>query len=228
MRLPLLAIGFLLLAVSVLAARSGGGPRDPTVALAVIVIVGGAIGLLMTVDLFRGRRTKREAADRLKINREEAPQFFRDLERRKKLPVVPVAVVLRQGEMGIFQEASTLYETRAYRLYGGGGTRIRGIYVGGGASESHQRLREIDSGNLVLTNQRLIFNGSTENRAVILRDILSASAWSDSVEISSSRKQKNQIYRVRNPLIWSQIIQMLAAGQIQVTGEVSLTAGMVK
>ena len=116
----------------------------------------------------------------------------------------------------MFQEPSVLLETRAYRIYGGAGTRVGRIYLGGGASESHQRLREIDSGILVLTNQRLIFDGGNENRSVNLRDVISANAWSDAIEISSSRRQKSQIYRVQNPIIWAQMIQMLASGKLEV------------
>lgn len=37
-----------------------------------------------------------------------------------KLPVVSVDIVLKQGEVGILQEPSILYEKRAYRIYGGG------------------------------------------------------------------------------------------------------------
>ena len=110
-----------------------------------------------------------------------------------------------------------LHETRAYRVYGGAGTRVGRIYVGGGASESHQRLREIDSGILVLTNQRLIFDGGHETRSVNLPDVISANAWSDAIEISSSRRQKNQICTVQNPIIWAQMIQMLASGKVEVT-----------
>ena len=59
-----------------------------------------------------------------------------------------------------------LHETRAYRVYGGAGTRVGRIYVGGGASESHQRLGRLIPGILVLTNQRLIFDGGHETRSV--------------------------------------------------------------
>jgi hypothetical protein len=70
----------------------------------------------------------------------------------------------------LLQEQSALHETRAYRVSGGGGTRIGRIYVGGGMSESHQRLRAIDSGTLVLTNQRLVFDGASESRTIKLDD----------------------------------------------------------
>jgi len=190
----------------VIKSLSPGKPLFFYTILLIAIFVGIACSVL--------RRSR--ARERLKAMREEAEDFFRDLQLRKKLPVVFVDIVLKKGEVAIFDEPSTLYETRAYRVYGGGGTRIRGVYIGGGASESHQRLREIDSGRIILTNQRLIFDGSTENRALNLADIISASSWSDAIEISSSRRQRSQIYTVSNPIIWQQVIQMLASGQISV------------
>lgn len=193
------------------------GAMDPEVGfiLLIIIIAVAAIGLV--VSGIGSSQRKREAEEHLKRASEEAKQFFLDLGTRKKLTVMgpgEVSIVLKEGELAVFQEPSRFYETRSYRLYGGGGTRIKGVYVGGGASESHQRLREIDTGTLVLTNQRLIFDGSMENRALNLKDIISASAWTDAIEVSSSRRQKSQVYTIRNPIIWAQMIKMLAGGQI--------------
>jgi len=40
------------------------------------------------------------------------------------------------------------------------------------------------------------------------------SCWSDAIEVSSSRRQKSQVYTVNNPFIWRQMIQMVASGKI--------------
>jgi Bacterial protein of unknown function (DUF853) len=182
-------------------------------------VIGGLLTVAVVIAIIRAvnsRVAKTAIKDRQKRNREEAHSFFQAMDERKKLLVTNVDVVLKKGEMGLFQEPSVLLETRAYRIYGGLGTRIQGIYLGGGASESHQRLREIDSGILVLTDQRLIFDGRHENRSINLPDVISANAWSDAIEISSSRRQKSQIYTVQNPIIWAQMIQMLASGTVEV------------
>ena len=160
------------------------------------------------------------AKEALRVKRLEADAFLNNLAETKTLPEISVSIVLKKGETGILQEQSNLFETRAQRLYGGAGTRIEKIYVGGGASESVQRLRQIDSGTLVLTNQRLVFDGGSQNRATNLGDILSASAWQDAIEISSSRRQKSQVYSVSNPIIWASMIQNLAKGIISVTQQV--------
>jgi hypothetical protein len=150
---------------------------------------------------------------RWKTIRKEAKGFFRDMEARKRPPIVPVNVILKQGEVGILQESSMFYEMQAYRVHGGG-TRIRGVYIGRGSSESHQRLRHIDSGRIILTTQRLIFDGQWETRMTNLNDIIWASPLEDAIEVSVGRNQKTQIYIVRNPLIWAKTIQMLASRKI--------------
>ncbi|MBI2358051.1 MAG: hypothetical protein HYV04_03955 [Deltaproteobacteria bacterium] len=58
-----------------------------------------------------------------------------------------------------------------------------------------------------------------------LKDIISARPWSDAIKVSSSRRQKSQVYTVDNPIIWSQMIQMLASGKIQTVGEIQPAAG---
>ncbi|MGH7826681.1 MAG: hypothetical protein ACREQ7_16100 [Candidatus Binatia bacterium] len=188
------------------------------VAIGVLLAIAAVIGILA---MSNSHAKTKEVEERQRRNREQAQRFFTGLQGRETLPVTQVSVVLKEGELGVFEEPSVLFETRAYRLYGGGGTRLRGIYLGGGASESHQRLREIDSGTLVLTNMRLIFDGEHENRSLNLSEVLSANPWSDAVEISSSRRQKSQIYAVRNPIIWAQMIQLLASGKIEMSAEQS-------
>jgi hypothetical protein len=188
--------------------------NEPYVAFGVLLAIAVVVWIIRAVN---SQTADKEIKERQRRNRDEAQHFFMDMEVRKQLPFTQVDVVLKEGELGVFQEPSVLLETRAYRIYGGAGTRVGRIHVGGGASESHDRLREIDSGTLVLTNHRLIFDGGHENRSVKLPDVISANAWSDAIEISSSRRQKSQIYRVHNPIIWAQMIQMLASGDVGVT-----------
>jgi hypothetical protein len=155
----------------------------------------------------------------LQTKRNEADIFLQKLVKTNTLPEIAVNVVLKKGEKGIFQEQSKLLETRAVRVSAGAGTRIGRIYIGGSRSESHQQYREIDVGTLILTNHRLIFDGSSQNRTTNLMDVMSASAWQDAIEVSSTKRQKSQVYTVTNPLIWASIIQNLASGSIGISGD---------
>jgi len=183
----------------------------------IVVLFASAVAILFVLDAIRSYMNKGKSGDRVKRMASDAKMFFARLEHRTKLPTVVVDIVLKDGEFGIFQEPSILYESRSYRVFGGGGTRVAGIYIGGGASEAQQRLREIDSGKIVLTNQRLVFDGQLENRVLNLKDVVSATPWTDAIEVGSSRKQKSQIYTVENPLIWAPMIKMLASGKLPVS-----------
>lgn len=182
------------------------------VVILLIVFIGGVIAY----QVINAKTTKAIREEQ----RRQADSFLTNLVETKTLPEIQVNIVLKKGEKGILQEASRLLESRAYRVYGGAGTRIGKIYFGGGASESQQRLKEIDSGTLVLTSERLVFDGGLQTRTTKLTDIVSASAWQDAIEISSSRRQKSQVYSVSNPMIWASMIQNLASGTIKLSNEV--------
>lgn len=185
---------------------------DPLVTGSLIVIGLSAVAILLLLDAVRSFFNKRKSADRVKQMANDAEMFFASL-KGQVLPPIETAIVLKDGECAFFQEPSVLYESRSYRVFGGGGTRVAGVYIGGGASEAHERLRQIDSGTLILTNQRLVFDGQTQSRAVNVKDVISATPWSDAIEVSSSRRQKSQIYTVGNPLIWAPMIRLIAQGK---------------
>ena len=182
-----------------------------------LVVLLAIVVFFFVLDAIRSYMNKGKSEDRVKRMATDAKMFFASLEHRSRLPTMAVDIVLKSGEFGIFQEPSILYESRSYRVFGGGATRVAGVYIGGGASEAQQRLKEIDSGKIILTNQRLVFDGQLENRVLNLKDVVSATPWTDAIEVGSSRKQKSQIYTVENPLIWAPMIQMLASGKLPVS-----------
>ncbi len=95
---------------------------------------------------------------------------------------------------------------------GGTATRVGRFYVGGMVSESQQRLKQVDRGRLTLTNRRLVFVGSMENRHVRLPDIVSLEAWADAIAVCTQRRTKNQVFSVQNPLIWAAMVQLAISG----------------
>lgn len=159
-------------------------------------------------------RARRRA--RVKRLKDEAINFFNEIERTGTLTRPATQLMLQKGEVAIFDEKSILSESRAYRLYGGAGTRVGGVYVGGGVSESQQRLKRIDEGILTLTNERLIFDGSLENRTLALSDILSVNPWLDAIEVSIRRRAKSQVFSASNPFIWTMLIEQVAAGKLAI------------
>jgi hypothetical protein len=193
------------------------GSGDPAGDLLIVAIVGVLVSpfvLYIAVRMFFShRRKKRENAERADANRREAESYFQRLT-TDGATAVHCSLILTDGEIALLSDDATLYETRSYRVHAGGGTSIKGIYVGGGASDSRQAIREIGTGTLTLTTRRLVIDGSTENRTIKLTDILSASPMLDAIEVSTQKRQKSMIFAVPNPLIWAPMIQHAASGHI--------------
>lgn len=119
-----------------------------------------------------------------KLNRlqAEAKKFFDKLTTTGKISMSDAPLILGADEAALLHEPSKLIEARATRVYAGAGTRVKGIYIGGGESSSVQHLKQLDSGTLTLTTKRLVFTGSMESRVVNIKDVVSVEAIPDSIE----------------------------------------------
>jgi hypothetical protein len=166
-------------------------------------------------DLF-GTKKKKELIRQQKAT--EAENYIAEVKSKKALPTIQTSIFLDKDEKAFLEEETKLNETRAIRKHSGGmggiGFRVvKGVYVGGGrrsgTSESHQEWRMIDSGNLIITNQRMIFRGGKENRAVPLKKILSVSISIDAIEVAVESKSKSMVFPVQNGYIWGAVINIL-------------------
>jgi hypothetical protein len=158
---------------------------------------------------------RKQSEDRLTDLTNAARAFFVRHGTGRALPNCSTALVLKEDEIAILDESSVLYESRAYRVSGGAGTNIGGIWVGGAVSESEQRLKQIDSGRLTLTTARLVFDGSMENRSIRLSDVMSVEpspdAPLDAIEVSTEKRAKSLVFSIENPFIWAVAVQQLAS-----------------
>jgi len=173
----------------------------------IILVVGAiAVAILTVMDQFGKAGKQSKAAEIIKHNYDEA----RDFKRRKQLPSIRVSILLKEREQGIFEEPSILSEARGHQSFGGGAVEVEGVMLGGLTSRNVDQVEEIDSGALVLTNQRLVFTGKMENRTVQLKDVIAVRRHPQAIEISAAGK--SQFYSVRNPILWSETINQLASG----------------
>lgn len=92
-----------------------------------------------------------------------------------------------------------MQEPRAVRVSRGGygGTSIRiakgiTLHTGGtrGRSESHDEIRNIDNGKLLITNKRIMFLGSNRTTNIDINKIVSIEDYLDGIKIQRSNKQK--------------------------------------
>lgn len=178
---------------------------DASMALALLLAVVLAIGMLLR----RGARVRQVRLEELK---RQARALLERIEKTGTVPSASTRILLQGEEVAFLDEPSTFSESRAYRVSGGTATRVGRFYIGGMISESQQRLKQVDRGRLTLTNRRLVFVGSIENRHMRLPDIVSVEAWADAIEVCTQRRTKNQVFSVQNPLIWAAMVQLALSG----------------
>jgi len=116
------------------------------------------------VEAAKNKPVKPLSPEKLAELKAEAVSFL-DKANEGKFTPPDTPLVLAAGEVALLSEPSKLIEARATRVYAGGGTRVYGVYVGGGQSGSVQNLKELDSGTLTLTTKRPVFTGSMESRS---------------------------------------------------------------
>jgi hypothetical protein len=177
----------------------------------VIVFVGLVLGLATVVVLIASKISKPKSQERVKQLSAEAMAFLDNVKAGRFTPP-DTPLMLAADEIALLHEPSKLIEARATRVYAGGGTRVYGVYIGGGQSSSVQALKQLDSGALTLTTKRLVFTGSMESRVTNLKDIVSIEGFADAIEISTAKRAKRQVYLVRNPILWRGLVRVVSGG----------------
>jgi hypothetical protein len=180
---------------------SSGDDPGKLIPFAIVAVIG-----LIAVAVNATRKPKSISPEQIAELQTEATHFFNRIEAGNFTPP-STPLMLSTEESALLNEPSTLLEARASRVYAGGGTRVHGIYVGGGQSTSVQRLKELDAGTLTLTTKRLVFTGSMESRVVKFKDIVSVQAMGDAIELSIANRAKRQVYLVHNPILWGALLR---------------------
>lgn len=116
----------------------------------------------------------------------------------------PSPVILKKNEhLSMVMNNISLQEPRAVRqtraAYGGPTIRVaKGVSfrIGGAAarSESHEEIKVIDQGSLILTNKRMVFIGSKRTTNIDLKKIMAITAYRDGIESQRENKQKAEYF----------------------------------
>jgi hypothetical protein len=160
---------------------------------------------------------KKNQEKRKKKLLEELNLFIEQIKAKKVIEPIKTEILLKEGEKAFLKEDTTLLETKAVRYHKTKAIGVRiipGVYIGfaPGRSESKEEWRIVDRGVIILTNQRLIFDGSKEDRVIPLKKIISIKPSLDSIEISTENRKKIMLFNVNNPFIWATLIQILVKG----------------
>ncbi|MFO1503498.1 MAG: hypothetical protein U1F39_06745 [Steroidobacteraceae bacterium] len=145
--------------------------------------------------------------------RDEARAFTNALKERRGLEPVACGLILKPGERAYYSSASDLYETRAVRHYESGNAGIRvakGVWVGRskGRAVSNQEWGRIDTGTLIVTNKRLVFDGGATDRSIALGKILSVQLLEDGIEVSVDGRQKSMVFKTPNSVIAAAVVHI--------------------
>lgn len=178
-------------------------------AAVIVVVVAIAITCIIIAD-----KEARKRKDRLLA---EAKQFYHDIDSSRSLPVVSTNLMLEAGEVAFFSEPTPLMETRAVRQSRSGhvGVRVaKGVYAGSsqGTSVSTQEWTQIDDGQLVITNRRIVFQGTSTSRSIKFPKVLSIdydlTEAKGVVLMAVEGRQKNMAFQASNPAVLSAIVQL--------------------
>ena len=178
--------------------------QDPASAVTIRGGLGSSGGLFALIAKLTGIKTFRGN----KSERDKASRHIFDLIARG-IPVKIICGELPSISLSTGEEircvipGTTLSEARAVRtwrsVYGGPSIRIaKGLSFrygqSAGVSESHDELRRLDMGTLVVTTLRLIFTGSQRTISIALPKIIEMRPYADALQVHRQDKEKAELF----------------------------------
>ena len=126
-------------------------------------------------------------------------------------PLSDVSMQLRHGERAFWEESVALIEPKTVRTYLGAGPSIRitrgvSFRVNSGRSRSHKELQITDSGQFIITDERIVFVGNSTSFTIPFKKIVATKAHLDSVQINCEGRKSLIFVVVKNSLIVNQIL----------------------
>jgi len=121
-------------------------------------------------------------------------------------PAVPAGIMLHKNEIVLCALPSSLAEDKTTRQRVGGyagysipvgyGVRFRvGSYRG--RTISHEQLTTVDQGTVIVTTQRIVFNGSRRTVAIPLGKVLNTVLYRDGVDVRTDNRTKREVFQCR-------------------------------
>jgi len=170
---------------------------------------------VFSLDLSKSKEKNKYDGQALKVSEwERGISDFDFSIKNLKLPnvnIVGLKTILSNNEKTHWYSGARLIEERAVRNVQHSSVGGHGFRVGQSTGESHGELRTIDSGNLLLTNQRLVFNGNFKHIEYPLSKILHLEEYKDAIEVALKGRQRVQTYVVDEPHKWWAYLRLAVA-----------------
>jgi hypothetical protein len=145
--------------------------------------------------------------------------FIELLEENREFSDVRVpGLHLRNGEFAVRHDRATLAKFIRARVGGGLGTRVRvagfPIYVGGWKSIPKEELREASTGDLVLTNQRILFLGA-QTLTTPFGKLLKCEQMDAGLVISQSEREHPHVLVLENAGLWCFLVNWVSDNKFE-------------
>jgi hypothetical protein len=169
--------------------------------------------------LSQSGRKKRQAAEKFHQLTDATRSYIDGLEQSRAFtPVEVLGLHLEQGEFAVKHDSATLAEMSRSRVGGGIGTRVRiggfPIYLGGWKNVSVEELREVGTGELVLTNHRLLFFGA-RTLAIPFDRLLECKQQEANLVISESQSKSPHAFVMDNAGFWYFLVNWMADNRFE-------------
>lgn len=136
------------------------------------------------------------------------PNAVMEQVRSGQYPSVPAGIMLHKDEIalcalptGLSEDKTTRQRVGGYAGYSipiGYGVRFRvGSYQG--RTITQERLTPVDLGTVIVTTQRIVFNGARRTLAVPLNKVLNTVVYRDGVDVRTENRAKREVFRCGNP-----------------------------
>ncbi|MFY3127602.1 hypothetical protein ACOTGA_23410 [Achromobacter xylosoxidans] len=194
-------LGFwLLLAFALCALFAAGAPKAPDGKQSADGALATVLAMLLLIAVFLNHLYQRVARRRRAKAQTDAVsdayrQRLENITANGISPVVTDKLIARSEEKAYFASQGTLYETKTVSVrHGGVSMRFqvaKGVSVstGGGRSTPESKLVPVAEGELIATNQRVVFAGSGKSFDTPLSKIINVEYFNDGVLINVSNRQ---------------------------------------
>lgn len=153
----------------------------------------------------------------------EACAYIKPVNRARRFPVVSLDNVNQlRGEFGLLRDSATLIEPRTHRFTIGAGTRLRlgkfPLYLGGAQSTPVESLRPVATGELYLSNRRLIFLSERRSAIVALKEVAAVEGGPDSITVHAAERARPLVLALSNAATWTLMIKLAVSSPIASPG----------
>ena len=177
-----------------------------------LIVAAVIIGAIIILAKQGGKRREREQATGVQQRAEDmvtaACRFVAQANATRHFAEVsPGDVNIQPGEFALLREHATLFEQKSNRVSSGVGTRVHvgsmPFYLGTGSSSTYETTAAVATGELVLTNTRMIFMSNQRSAVLVLKDIVGMNASLDTITLHGTKRKSSFVFAVENPVLWS-------------------------